>query len=737
MKKIILTGVSTLLCCSVIFAQQITTPFDPTNARDGESVEYCHTHKKHAELFQNPAAVQSMIQDQLIQAQEAAAQEGAGEPEATTYKIPIVFHLLHNNGPEKISDAQILDAFAILNRDYDLQNLDANNVVSAFNLSNPVATATPFDPDIEFVLATKAPDGTCFSGITHTVSTWTSVTSNQQGGSQVNAIKNGNDVYNGEWAGNKYLNIFICADIGGAAGYTFTPSNFIGSSMNNGIWVVSDYVGSIGTSSVGTSRTLTHESGHWLNLSHVWGPNNNPGNIASCNDDDGVQDTPECIGLTSCNLNSNSCAGDNGYWGFDQIDNAENYMDYSYCSKMFTPGQGQRMRNALNSSVGGRSNIKTAANLIATGADGNTFLCRANFSANKPTVCAGETVDFTDESYNDVTGWTWSFPGGTPSSSIAQNPSVVYNTPGIYQVVLTATDGNVANNDTETKTSYIRVMQPVGTWIPFLEDFESLSTLENIIQWEVIDHGGNAKFELTTTAGHTGTNSAKLANFAQLAGNFDELVSVPVDLSSITAASAMTLSFRYAYRKRASGNDEWLKVYATNNCGDTWSPRKTLHGDLLGTDIATSAWTPSTVADWTTVHMTNITSAYWVDDFRYKFEFESDGGNNFYLDNINIYAGSASGNLVVGMNEEEELGQLTLFPNPAEEEVNVRFNTSNAQNVEFYIQDISGKVIKTTTIQAASGSNLVVLGTEELASGMYFLQINASGLQQSIQFVVK
>jgi hypothetical protein len=135
--------------------------------------------------------------------------------------------------------------------------------------------------------------------------------------------------------------------------------------------------------------------------------------------------------------------------------------------------------------------------------------------------------------------------------------------------------------------------------------------------------------------------------------------------------------------------------------------------------------------------MTNITSTYWEENFTYKFEFETDRGNNFYLDNINIYTGSTSDNLVVGLEDQETFTELTLFPNPAEDEVNVRFNVNNAQNVDFYIQDISGKRIKSHTVQAAVGSNLVVLGTDELASGMYFLNISSGESQQAIQFVVK
>ena len=75
------------------------------------------------------------------------------------YTIPLVFHVLHNGGPENISRAQIEDAVAILNRDFRLQNQDANNVVSTFQ-------GMPSDIEVEFQLATKAPNGQCFSGIT-------------------------------------------------------------------------------------------------------------------------------------------------------------------------------------------------------------------------------------------------------------------------------------------------------------------------------------------------------------------------------------------------------------------------------------------------------------------------------------------------------------------------------------------------------------------------------------------
>jgi PKD repeat protein len=79
----------------------------------------------------------------------------------------------------------------------------------------------------------------------------------------------------------------------------------------------------------------------------------------------------------------------------------------------------------------------------------------AEFTASDTTIDVGDSVTFTDQSSNNPTAWSWTFNGGTPSSSTAQNPTVTYNTAGTYTVALTAT--NSAGSDTETKNDYITV----------------------------------------------------------------------------------------------------------------------------------------------------------------------------------------------------------------------------------------------------------------------------------------
>jgi len=92
----------------------------------------------------------------------------------------------------------------------------------------------------------------------------------------------------------------------------------------------------------------------------------------------------------------------------------------------------------------------------------------ADFSSSVDSVCVGNTVDFTDASIGTITSWNWTFEGGTPATSTAQNPTVTYNTIGIYDVSLEVSDGTMT--DTKLETDMISVLedpiapnQPTGT----------------------------------------------------------------------------------------------------------------------------------------------------------------------------------------------------------------------------------------------------------------------------------
>ncbi len=74
----------------------------------------------------------------------------------------------------------------------------------------------------------------------------------------------------------------------------------------------------------------------------------------------------------------------------------------------------------------------------------------ANFSNSRNNVCTNDTLSFVPTS-SPTTGlnYKWTFPGGTPASSILVQPIVKYNTPGTYSVSLAISNANGGLNITK------------------------------------------------------------------------------------------------------------------------------------------------------------------------------------------------------------------------------------------------------------------------------------------------
>ena len=83
-----------------------------------------------------------------------------------------------------------------------------------------------------------------------------------------------------------------------------------------------------------------------------------------------------------------------------------------------------------------------------------------DFTASTTAVSIGGTVNFTDQTWGaNLVNWEWTFEGGTPATSIAQNPSGIrYNEVGDYDVTLTVTNAN-GQTETVTKHNFISVTE--------------------------------------------------------------------------------------------------------------------------------------------------------------------------------------------------------------------------------------------------------------------------------------
>jgi len=277
--------------------------------------------QKHPELKSERAKYEKSVQEYLLN-------NPSSQKSGNKRIIPVVFHVIHECGPENISRAQILDQIRVMNEDFSLTNPNFSQTPAAFV---PLAA----DCQIEFRLATKDDLGNCTDGIVRVFSPKTNEASNDNGVKSVS-----------HWNSYKYLNVWVVKSIGALDGVSGTVLGYAqfplgGLLATDGVVIRHDCIGSIGTAANGgfgprLGRTVTHEVGHWLGLRHIWGD-------ADCGSD-GVDTTPIAFGP-----NYGICWNDYPYnltsCGRDSLDTSgemfNNYMDYSddQCMSMFTKGR--------------------------------------------------------------------------------------------------------------------------------------------------------------------------------------------------------------------------------------------------------------------------------------------------------------------------------------------------------------------------------------------------------------
>jgi len=84
------------------------------------------------------------------------------------------------------------------------------------------------------------------------------------------------------------------------------------------------------------------------------------------------------------------------------------------------------------------------------------MVCTADFTSDATSICAGDSVTFTDNSQGAISYYQWIFEGGTPSEAKGAGPhTVIYSTPGTYDVILTIACRE--GDDSITKKNYITV----------------------------------------------------------------------------------------------------------------------------------------------------------------------------------------------------------------------------------------------------------------------------------------
>ncbi|MVM40819.1 PKD domain-containing protein [Spirosoma sp. HMF3257] len=369
----------------------------------------------------------------------------SGRLAATVISIPIIVHIVHNGetvgNAHNMTQAQVQSQIETLNEDYRRKP-----GTRGFN-SNPVGA----DIEIEFCLAALDRQGKPMAepGIERINGSRVSWTQ-----SDVEGVLKPSTI----WDPDKYYNIWVLdlRESAGGSGSVVAYAQFPSQSNLPGIpsaspastdGVVCNYY-AFGNSAKGNfaglvapynlGRTLSHETGHWLGLRHIWGD-------ANCGDDFCADTPPQASESRGCQVGRVSCGATNM---------VQNYMDYSddACMNIFTLDQKARIRAVME--ISPRRNSLLTSNVCGT-----TVATRPlpNFRAEAQQVLLGGSVKFNDLSGGFPTTWQWTFEGGTPETSTEQNPTVTYSQPGKFKVTL-VTANAVGQSDPLVRTEYIEVL---------------------------------------------------------------------------------------------------------------------------------------------------------------------------------------------------------------------------------------------------------------------------------------
>ncbi len=147
---------------------------------------------------------------------------------------------------------------------------------------------------------------------------------------------------------------------------------------------------------------------------------------------------------SSLNLSATSGSGYTYQWQLNGTNITENGTSQSYAATQ----SGNYTVMVTSSGCSSISNNELTLNLRS----GPT----AELSAPSTAGFTPLTVNFSDNSLNTPTQWEWMFPGGTPSTSNSQNPTVTYNGSGLFDVSLKAING--CGSDSMTKVNYVNVL---------------------------------------------------------------------------------------------------------------------------------------------------------------------------------------------------------------------------------------------------------------------------------------
>jgi hypothetical protein len=654
--------------------------------------------------------------------------------------IPVVVHVILPN-PALVTDAQIQSQIDVLNADYGGLNADSTRIPAAFKSRYGKG-------NLRFCLARRDPQGEGSNGIVRVSST---VTSEPGLADPVKFSCNGGS---DAWDPGKYLNIWVCQMPNGFLGYSYYASFPLTSVPLNERGFVTNFrsfgIGGTAQAPYNLGRTATHEIGHFFDLDHIWGPNNDEG-PQTCTDDDGIADTPlqfeatygapaaDSVILDACAPNPPGIM-----W--------MNFMDYvdDRAMVMYTPQQHTLMEATLATVVwmqnlaasNGCTPVPTVNRDarfvqfvdpslgVCTTGNNIIYTCSTNYRPVVTIRNAG-SVAITSLTISarfgtgpvTVTNWTGNL---APLASLNITLNEMNLSPGTNAnlIVYSSNPNGSVDQRLSNDTGRIDgVSFPVAA-LPYTEGFESTTFPPSL--WQRINPDADITWERSTAAAKTGVASMYINNFDYDASGLEDFMYSP--LVEVRGKDSAFLTFQIAAAMfsdpfAAGIPIDTLEVLITDNCGQSFrSVYKKWGRDLITTgNVATETPFTPTATQWRrdSVFLGDFTAAtqqYIQVVFRNTTNWE----NNIYIDDINIRVKDVNPNL--------RRKGVMITPNPFSRKFALQYfdPPDNIEYINVYNQ--TGQLVWQKRIALGQGGTIPTPGYQEIdlgamSSGMYIVQI--------------
>jgi len=247
--------------------------------------------------------------------------------------------------------------------------------------------------------------------------------------------------------------------------------------------------------------------------------------------------------------------------------------------------------------------------------------------------------------------------------------------------------------------------------LPYSEDFENMKIDSS--EWLVRNHDGLRTWDTITTFGlNNNTYSATMQMYSYSGSKqLDELISASIILP---AQDSIFLRFDLAYQLYHSIIADTLRIYISDDCGASFNEIYNKYDTLLQThDTTTQNFSALYPHHWRKEYV-DITS-YANNDVILKFVTTNKSGNNLYLDNIWVYEGAEP----VGI-KEELIKEITIYPNPTENNVTIDLGTNDIQSASIEVLDLVGKIIYKKDVN----QKLNAINMSNYSNGIYLIKFS-------------